>query len=153
MEIKSKLLGNQQIDPDTILTFPEGIPGFENQTRFKLFHQENNPIIHWLQAVDDEELTFSVASPGLFNINYSFLLTDRERSLLNLETEDDLVILILLQTDDTQQETRPTIKGAIKAPILINSTRKTGMQKHLVQVEQSITLIEASNEINLQETY
>jgi flagellar assembly factor FliW len=64
-----------------------------------------------------------------------------------------LVILILLQTDDTQQETRPTIKGAIKAPILINSTRKTGMQKHLVQVEQSITLIEASNEINLQETY
>jgi len=28
MEIKSKLLGNQQIDTETIITFPEGIPGF-----------------------------------------------------------------------------------------------------------------------------
>lgn len=151
MDIKSKFLGNQHIDPDTIITFPVGIPGFEEQTRFKLFHQENNQIIYWLQSVDDEELTFSVASPGMFNINYSFLLTDEELALLKLDRADDLIILILLHTDgqDTQ---KPTIKGSIKSPILINSVRKIGIQKPLMEIEQSITLTEKSNEIDLQET-
>lgn len=152
MNIKSKLLGTQHIDPETIITFPKGIPGFENQTRFKLFHQENNPIIYWLQSVDDEELTFSVASPALFNIDYSFLLTDEEQALLNLEDADDLIILILLHTDREGETQKPTIKGSIKGPLLINGAAKTGMQKRLVQIEQSITLTEMNNEIDLRET-
>lgn len=152
MEIKSKLLGNQQIDPETIITFPEGIPGFEDQTRFKLFHQENNPIIYWLQSVDDEDLTFSVASPGMFNINYSFLLTDEDQALLKLDRVEDLIILILLHTDDAEGDHKPTIKGSIKSPLLINSAGKIGIQKRLVQIEQSITFTEKHNEIDLQET-
>ena len=40
MEIKSKTFGVQSVDPDTIITFPNGIPGFESDTRFKFFHQE-----------------------------------------------------------------------------------------------------------------
>lgn len=152
MNIKSKFLGDQQIDPDTIINFPKGIPGFENQTRFKLFHQENNPIIYWLQSLDDENLTFSVASPGLFNINYSFLLTDEERALIALDDVDDLVVLILLRTEATQEMQKPAIKGSIKSPLLINSARKIGMQKCLAQLEQTITLSEKNNEIELQET-
>ncbi|MGR9114811.1 MAG: flagellar assembly protein FliW [Gammaproteobacteria bacterium] len=152
MDIKSKFLGNQQIDPETIITFPEGIPGFEDQTRFKLFHQEDNPVIFWMQSVDDEDLTFSVSSPRLFNINYSFLLTDEEQTLLKLENVEDLIILILLHTDETGGTQEPTIKGSIRAPILINSASKIGFQKRLNQIEQSITLTEANNEIDLQET-
>ena len=151
MDIKSKLLGTQHIDPETIITFPEGIPGFEDQTRFKLFHQENNPIIYWLQSVDDEELTFSVASPDLFNINYSLLLTDEELALLKLNNADNLIILILLHTDNDGETQKPMIKGSIKSPLLINGASKTGMQKCLVQIEQSITLTEKNNEIDLQE--
>ena len=153
MDIKSKLLGNQQIDPETIITFPEGIPGFEDKTRFKLFHQENNPVIYWLQSVDDEDLTFSVASPGMFNINYNFLLTNQEQALLKLHSEEDLIILILLHTDKDQETQKPMIKGSIKSPLLINSASKLGIQKPLIQIEQSITLTEKNNEINLQETF
>ena len=153
MDIKSKFLGNQQIDPETIITFPVGIPGFEDKTRFKLFHQENNPIIYWLQSVDDEDLTFSVASPTLFNINYSFLLTDEEEALLQLDNIEDLTFLILLHTDKDQETQKPMIKGSIKSPLLINSVSKLGIQKPLIQIEQSITLTEKNNEINLQETF
>ena len=70
MEIKSKLLGEQAVDPDTIITFPHGIPGFESDTRFKFFHQEGSNIVFWLQSVDNEEVLFSVAHPTHFNINY-----------------------------------------------------------------------------------
>lgn len=152
MEIKSKFLGDQQVDPDTIISFPQGIPGFEDQKRFKLFHQEDSDIIFWLQAVDDENLTFSLAHPSVFNINYSFVLSDEEEQLLELNNSEDLLILIMLHKDiNASAGDQPTVKGSIKSPLLINSNKRIGVQKILREVEQSITLSEKSNEIELAE--
>lgn len=150
MEIKSSFFGEQTIDPSTIIRFPKGIPGFEDQTRFKLFHQNGeNPVIFWLQSLDDESLVFSVAQPTIFNINYSFVLTDAEQTLLEIDDVADLLILIILHKDATSQ---PTIKGAIKSPLVINGVKGIGLQKVLVQVEQSITLTETKSEISLSES-
>jgi flagellar assembly factor FliW len=149
MEIKSSFLGEQSIDPNTIINFPFGIPGFEDQTRFKLFHQEGeNPLVFWLQSLDDESLVFSVAEASTFNINYNFTLTDAEEVILGIENDADTLILIILHKDDSAQ---PTVKGAIKSPLVINSTKRIGLQKVLQEVEQSITLTETNNEINVSE--
>ncbi|MFI3155855.1 MAG: flagellar assembly protein FliW [Methylococcaceae bacterium] len=149
MEIKSSFFGEQSIDPSTIINFPNGIPGFEDQTRFKLFHQEGgNPLIFWLQSLDDESLVFSVAQPSIFNINYNFVLNDAEEAMLEIEDTADILILIILHKDVSDQ---PTIKGSIKSPLIINSAKRIGLQKVLAQVEQSITLTETCNEINVSE--
>lgn len=149
MEIKSSFLGEQSIDPSTIISFPSGIPGFEDQTRFKLFHQEDeNPLIFWLQSLDDESLVFSVAQPSIFNINYNFVLSDAEETTLGIEDTADVLVLIILHKDTSDQ---PTIKGSIKSPLVINSAKRIGLQKVLAQVEQSITLTDISNEINVSE--
>lgn len=150
MEIKSSFFGNQTIDPNTIISFPNGIPGFEDQTRFKLFHQEgDNSLIFWLQSLDDESLAFSVAQPAVFNINYNFVLNDAEEAMLGIENAADTLILIILHKDESDQ---PTIKGSIRSPLVINSAKRIGLQKVLVQVEQSITLTDVSNEINVSES-
>lgn len=152
MEIKSRFFGDQTIDPSTIISFPNGIPGFEDQTRFKLFHQEGNPVIFWLQSLDDDSLVFSVAQPSIFNINYSFTLTDAEEATLGIENPADILILIILHKDeDDQGNQKPTIKGSINSPLIINSAKRIGLQKVLARVEQSITLAEASNEIDVSE--
>ena len=151
MDIQSKLLGNQSVNPDSIITFPRGLPGFEDQTRFKLFHQEGSEIVYWLQAIDSDDLTFSVAHPARFNINYSFVLTDDEERLLQLENVDDLLILILLHKDDEGDSGKPTIKGSIKSPLIINSEKRIGLQKVLLNIEQSITLTERASEIDVSE--
>ncbi|WP_347988101.1 flagellar assembly protein FliW [Methylomonas sp. AM2-LC] len=152
MEIQSKLLGKQEIDPNTIISFPLGIPGFEDQTRFKLFHQEGSEIVFWLQAVDNADLTFSVSNPLLFNINYSFTLTDEEEKLLQITNSEELIILIVLHKDEESSEIgQPIIKGSIKSPLLINIEKRVGYQKVLAVVEQSITLIEKKSEIQLTE--
>jgi flagellar assembly factor FliW len=149
MEIKSNFFGEQTIDPSTIISFPNGIPGFEEQTRFKLFHQEGgNPLVFWLQALNDETLIFSVAQPSIFNINYSFVLSDAEEATLGIEDPSDILVLIILHKDESDQ---PTVKGAIRSPLVINSTKRIGLQKVLAHVEQSITLTESSNEINVSE--
>ncbi|MDP1663718.1 MAG: flagellar assembly protein FliW [Methylobacter sp.] len=147
MEIKSSFFGEQTIDPSTIISFPNGIPGFEDQTRFKLFHQEGeNPLIFWLQSLDDESLAFSVAQPSIFNIDYNFELNDTEEATLGIEDVADTLILILLHKDTSDQS---TIKGSIKSPLVINSAKRIGLQKVLIQVDQNITLADdISSETN-----
>ena len=151
MEIKSKTFGVQSVDPDTIITFPNGIPGFENDTRFKFFHQEGSDIIYWLQSLDNDELLFSVAHPSHFNINYNFSLTNEEEATLGIENADDLIIMIILHKNENASD-KPTIKGSIKSPLVINGKARVGIQKNLSQVEQSITLTETSNEIDVSES-
>lgn len=163
MEIKSSFFGEQSIDPSTIISFPNGIPGFEDQTRFKLFHQEgDNPLVFWLQSLDDENLAFSVAQPSIFNINYSFVLNDAEETALGIEDEADILLLIILHKDASDQHRaikslktnvlsllgvtsdQPAIKGVIQAPLVINSAKRIGLQKVLTQIVQNITLTEAA---------
>ena len=161
MEIKSSFFGDQSIDPSTIINFPNGIPGFENQTRFKLFHQEgDNPLIFWLQSLDDESLVFSVAQPSIFNINYSFELNDAEEATLGIEDTADILLLVILHKDAPDHSgviqslkmqalsmlgatsDQPAIKGVIRSPLVINSAKRIGLQKVLSQIEQNITLTE-----------
>ncbi len=151
MDFKSKLFGEQQIDPDTIITFPQGIPGFEEQKHYKLFHQEDSSIVYWLQCLDDEDVVFSVAHPAHFNINYSFVLTDEEQELLKLTHVEDVLVLLILLKNDNNEAIKPTIKGSIKCPIIINCAQRIGIQKMLLDVEQSITLTEKNSAIEVVE--
>lgn len=151
MEIQSRLLGTQEFNPENIITFPRGIPGFEDQARFRLFREEGSEIVYWLQAVDNEALTFSVAHPLHFNINYNFVLTDEEEQLLQIKNPDDLVILILLHKEEGEETGKPTIKGSIRSPLLINSEKRIGYQKVLAAIEQSITLTEKISQIEVSE--
>ena len=154
MEIKTRFFGTQTIDPDSILTFPEGIPGFEKYKRYKLFNQEGNDKIYWLQSIDDERLSFSVTHPGHFNINYSFELSDQEQDTLQANESTELAFLILLheQENETDQEQKPVIKGSINTPLVINTQQRIGIQKNLHHAQQSIILAEEKNEINVSES-
>ncbi|MFT3850583.1 MAG: flagellar assembly protein FliW [Propionivibrio sp.] len=63
-------LTNVPIDPETVFTFPEGIAGFEECKRFKLFHEEGKTTVFWLQSLDDTSLMFPIVAPDAFDIEY-----------------------------------------------------------------------------------
>lgn len=153
MEIKSKNFGSQQLDSSSIINFPKGVPGFEDQTQFKIFQLDDNKIIYSLQSQISADVAFSVALPSHFNISYNFSLSSEEEETLGINSIDDLLILLILhKNEDGTSINQPTIKGSIKSPILINSNKKIGLQKLLAEVEQSITLTEKHNEIEVSET-
>lgn len=152
MEIKSRAFGEQQIDQNTSIYFPDGIPGFEDQTSFQLYQQEGSEIVYLLQSSLNDDLAFSVAHPSHFNINYNFGLTNEEETTLAIESADDLLILLILHRDDSpESSSQPTIKGSIKSPLIINTKKRIGIQKFLAAIEQSITLTEKNNEIEVSE--
>jgi len=152
MEIESKAFGAQQPTTDTLITFPKGIPGFEEQSQFQLFQQKDSEVVFLLQSLSNDSLAFSVAHPSHFNINYHFILSDEEEALLEIDSLDDLLILLILHRDaNPEKDNNPTIKGSIKSPLLINTKKRIGLQKSLVEIEQSITLTEKSSEIDVSE--
>ena len=60
------------------------------------------------------------------------------------------MLIVLLKEAETNNG-KPTIKGSIKSPLVINCDKRIGLQKVLVNIEQSITLTEKVSEIDVAE--
>lgn len=129
--------GQHDIDPDSIITLPNGMAGFEGLTQFKLFHEEGKPTIFWLQSVEDQDIRFSVTDPALLNVAYELALSDEESALIKLDSPDDLGILVTLARDQNQAD---NIYANFMAPILINTRERLGMQKSLNRIESRVLI-------------
>ncbi|MCB6184174.1 flagellar assembly protein FliW [Leeia sp. TBRC 13508] len=133
MQIMTEWFGPVDIDPATTLTFPVGLPGFEDCTRFKLLHDEQkaNPLVRWLQSLDRPDVTFSVVDPAIFDVRYELTLTDEETNLLSYTEGDHVVVLMLLG----RSEDASVIVPKAKFPILLNLDKQTGLQKQATTCE------------------
>ena len=146
MQINTALFGPQEIQDDEIITFPQGLPGFEENTRFKVFHEEGKPTVHWLQSVDDAELCFSVMEPDLLNLGYEFELSDEQTQMLEVTEGDELIVVLMLSkagnSAEKDHETVPnlTIRANLQGPLVINLRARKALQASLPKVER-ITLI------------
>ena len=129
-----------EIDPDTIIEFPVGIPGFEDCHHFKLFHREGkNPSVFWLQSLDEPDIVFSLADPDLLKISYELTLDDEEQRILRISPDDDLRIAVILLRQPAEGSIAPgNIQANTQAPIAINVTKRVALQKPLIDAEISI---------------
>lgn len=144
MKFHSTQFGTQEIDPESILTFPKGMPGFEGSTRYKLFHtdqtDQEQPVVHWLQSIDEPDVTFALVDPATFGINYEFTLTDEEERLLQMEKVEDIAVLLIAYKPQPDASSSANINANINGPIVLNTRARIGMQKVLVGLEADITL-------------
>lgn len=127
------------IDPQSIISFPRGIPPFEHCTRYKLFHEEGKTSIFWLQSLDDTNLLFSVTDPDLLNISYEVVLTDEEQSLLQATAGDELLLAVIIYRD-TNTAASASLKVNARAPIVLNLSKRKGLQKFLQEFATSVSI-------------
>ncbi len=148
--IQTVQFGEITVDPEKVILFPRGLPGFESATRFTLCHEEgSNGIVHFLQSVDDGDLAFSVGEPSQFGIHYQFTLSDEELAELELSDDmDNLLVLILLYRDEPVADCHElAVRGAITSPLVINVKTRKGLQKVMETVAPSVLLSEISSVI------
>ncbi len=139
MKIKLRFSPEEiEIDPGSVLTFPNGLPGLESCKRFKLFHEENKPTIFWMQSLDDPGIIFSVADPALFEHEYEIQLSDAEVALLQVDDPAFLKVLVLLYRtggDNAALLSKSPSPAGIevnwRGPVIINLQKRLGMQKLL----------------------
>lgn len=138
MEIQTSSFGTQTISQDEILLFPKGLIGLEDHTQFKLFHEENeNPTVHWLQSVTDADFMMSIIPPAALGIDYEIELNDEEAEILKLNDANDAIVLLIIykQYEENIDASDIDMKAIVKAPLIVNTRDKLGLQKSLPQLE------------------
>lgn len=139
MQFKLQRLGAQEvdIDPQSIITFPQGIPPFESN-RFKLFHEEGKTSIFWLQSLDEPDVLFSVTDPDLLNLSYEVTLSDEEQQLLQIGLDDELVLAVILFKNPESDSA--SLQVNTRGPIILNLSKRLGLQKHLQEFETAVAI-------------
>jgi flagellar assembly factor FliW len=124
------------VDPDTLFTFPNGMAGFENCKRFKLFHEESgNGTVFWLQSVDDVDLMFPIVASDAIDIAYEIELSDEECTLIGLKDASDATIVVVVYRNEAGGG---QIAANARSPVILNLKTRLGMQKILQEVHPGL---------------
>lgn len=125
MILQTKHFGEIDIDENRILTFKEGLLGFEHIKQFTLILNENGDVpFHWLQAIEDTDIAFVITNPFFFKSDYAFDIPDKVKRGLEIEKEEDvLVFSICVVPEDIAQMTMN-----LRGPLIININQKKGQQ-------------------------
>src|SRR5512145_2620852 len=98
MKVETYLFGGVEIDPEKVITFPNGLVAFEKNKRFTLVHEEGKtqPSSFTLQSLDDPFLAFQIVDPTTLGFNYDLLLSDAENALLQSPAPEDVAVMQVL---------------------------------------------------------
>src|SRR5258708_7634704 len=70
MEIQTSRFGTLVVEDDRVMTFPNGLLGFPNCSRFALIQTGSENYFFWLQSVEDPSLAFVITDPNIFFKDY-----------------------------------------------------------------------------------
>lgn len=112
-----------EVDARDVVTFPDGIPGYEGSRSFVLLDIPDAAPLKVLHAVNGPEPCFLVADPKSVLSGYRCDLTSADR--LRLGASDDSVLLWLVIV--TVRE-GGAVSANLRAPVVINPQRMIGRQ-------------------------
>ena len=110
-------------DPDGVLRFDDGIPGFAQAHRFVLSDLTEDGTFQLLTCVEDPELSLVVASPWLFFPDYAPELPESDRSVLAIDSPSEAVLFCAVNVDDDDQ-----LVVNLRAPFVANARTLTARQ-------------------------
>ncbi|TXG94602.1 MAG: flagellar biosynthesis protein FliW [Rhodocyclaceae bacterium] len=140
MKVDTYLFGSVEVSPEKIITFPNGMVGFEESKRFMLAHKEGteHPTSFTLQSLDDPNLAFQIVDPTSLGFNYELALTDAENALLQSPAAEDVVVMQVLFKKE--EDGKAAITPNLRAPLVINTKARVGLQKIMETMQPNITL-------------
>jgi flagellar assembly factor FliW len=118
LTIDSTRFGPVEIDPETVIEFPEGLIGLGG-SRYALLTQDHSHPLMWLHCIDDPSLSLPVAEPHRFFQEFAVELTDEDFARVGAD-------------EDTPVDVYVTVVAAAelsgftanqKAPILVHRGR------------------------------
>lgn len=124
MKISTTRFGGLELAEEDMITFREGVLGFENLSRFVLMEPSDESLVMWLQSVDDGSLAFPVIEPRIINGDYDFKPLPIDLKDLDLESLSGAEIYAVLTIPKDTRE----ISANLKAPLVVNCARKIGKQ-------------------------
>lgn len=140
MKVDTYLFGAVEVDPAKVIEFPNGLVGFEQNKRFMLVHEDGQAqtASYTLQSLDDPNLAFQIVDPVTLGFHYELDLSDAESALLKTPAPENVLVMQLLFKKEEGSQTQ--IMPSLRAPLLINTKARVGMQKVMETLRSNITL-------------
>lgn len=140
MKAQTYLFGEIEVDPNKVITFPNGLVAFENNKRFMLVHDidQKEPADYTLQCLDDPNVAFQVVDPNAVGFRYELQLSDAEAALLQDPTPEDVAVVLVVFKPET--EAPAGIGANIRSPLIINTKARVALQKPIQQLRTNITI-------------
>lgn len=113
----------ESVKPQHVVTFPGGLPGFEECRSFVLMATDGDAPLHYLKSVDGPGATFLVVDPRNVQPSYRCELTDADARRLGATADTTLVWLALVTI-----EAGGTVTVNLRAPVVINPALMVGHQ-------------------------
>jgi flagellar assembly factor FliW len=112
-----------EVDPRDIITFPDGIPGYEGQREFVLLNSTDFAPLTVLHAVDAAEPCFLAVDPKSVLDSYRCDLGATDRLRLGAAEDTALLWLAIVSVNENGE-----VAANLRAPIVVNPQRMVGRQ-------------------------
>ncbi len=125
MKCRSTRFGWFEVKEESVLTFPSGLLGFPDQTRYVILDHDTDVPFKWLQAVDDPELAFVIMDPADVVQGYSVALAPEALAEIKGDRSDDISIAVILTIPSADPA---SVTANLRGPLAMNPRTKLGKQ-------------------------
>ena len=129
VNLSTNNFGNLSIEKENIITFEQGLLGFEELKQFAIIDVEECLPFEWLVSVEDPIVAFPILNPTLFFSDYKPSLSKDDLVSLNIKKEKDVEMFCIVTLDKKPENVTLNLKG----PILISMKNKMGKQVVLAE--------------------
>lgn len=126
MLINTRCFGEINLDENKIVTFENGVMGFESYKQFTILYniEDEKSKISWLQSVEEPSLALPIINPTYIKEDYNPTVEDEVLKPLGELTDENLVVFLVLTVPKDIKLTTANLK----APIIINADTRKGCQ-------------------------
>jgi flagellar assembly factor FliW len=114
LSIDSTRFGRVEIDPDTIVEFPDGLIGLGG-SRYALLATEADSPFLWLHSIEDPALALPVTDPNGFFPSFAVQLADEDADRLGLDDVTAVAVYVTVRAAEALED----FTANLKAPILV----------------------------------
>ncbi len=127
MKVTCTRFGTLDVRDEMIWTFPSGILGFSEWTRYILLDHDTDAPFKWLQCVEEGSLAFVIMDPALFKPDYRAEIAEEALAEIKARDAGDLALMTILTIPS---EDPTAITANLRGPLLMNW--RTRLCKQLV---------------------
>jgi len=128
-------LGEMDLSGKEIITFEEGIPGFDHLRKFAIISVPRTEPIKWLISLEDENVALPIIDPWIVRPDYHVDIPEKDVRDLEIEKKEDVSVwcVVVVPKDKPEDATINLL-----APIVVNM--KNGKAKQIIMETDEYTI-------------
>ena len=116
LTIESSRFGQVEIDPTSVLEFPEGLIGLAG-SRYAMIADGPEAPFMWLQSLEDPALALPVTNPHRFFADFAVEVVDEDAERLGLDPSGAMDVYVTVRAAPAPED----FTANLKAPILVSA--------------------------------